>query len=96
MSKTPRNPHRTLSTKETRWFRFSLHVLRLLGLLVLEFLPRHEASDVAAEVVLVDVVVELLHADLGVGLGLLHVGVHLLADGKLDLLFGMKYSWFSP
>ena len=53
---------------------------------MLKLLPRDESLDVAPDVVLVDVVVELLSADLNVGLGLLHIGVHFLSDGQLDLL----------
>ena len=57
-----------------------------LGLLVRVLLPWQQASDVAAEVLLVGVVVELFHADLRVGLGLLHLGIDGLFDGYLNFL----------
>ena len=63
----------------------------LLGLLVRVLLPRQQASDVAAEVVLVGVVEELLHADLGVGFGLLDFGVDLLLYGYLNFLQGIIF-----
>ena len=49
-------------------------------------LPWQQASDVAAEVLLVGVVVQLFYADLGVGLGLLHLGIDGLLNGYLNFL----------
>ena len=61
-----------------------LQVLRRLSLLVLKLLPGEESPQLALEILLVHVVVQLLSADLAVGLGLLHVGVDLLADADLN------------
>lgn len=61
-------------------------ILSFDGLLVLMEVPGSESPEVALEILLVNVIVELLNADLAVGLGLFDIGINFLANGQVDFL----------